>query len=497
MQQTPPHHLDPLLNRIPEGVRRVHLIAVCGTGMGALALMLKEIGMEVTGSDAGIYPPMSDLLSESGITLREGFKAEHLGDAELVVVGNAVRKENAEAQALGERRLPYCSFPQAVAGFFGRGKRTVVVAGTHGKTTTSAMMAWVLEHAGLDPSFMIGGVLQNFSRNCKVGNGEFLVVEGDEYDTAFFDKGPKFLHYDPEVTILTSVEFDHADIYRDLSHVMASFSKFMGQHRPEAAVMAGPGANVVQVVAKVPCDVFTYGLHGQALWSPEILSDTAPATIFRLFYKGELYGEYALPMPGGHNVENAVAVIAASHRLGLDRRGVADALASFKGVRRRQEIRGEVGGILLMDDFAHHPTAVAGTLAAVRSFYPEHRLVAIFEPRTNSSMRNVFQQAYAHAFAAADLVCVRTPAHPEKVPEGERFSSEDLVAALRASGKEAHFFSDADAIVAFCRDIARAGDLLMVMSNGGFEGIHDRLLTMLEARQSPDHGHGENGSHSE
>lgn len=262
MQQTPPHYLDPLLNGIPEGVRRVHLIAVCGTGMGALALMLKEAGMEVTGSDAGIYPPMSDLLRESGITLFEGYKPDHLGDADLVVVGNAVRKENPEAMAVGERGLTYCSFPQAVAGFFGRGKRTVVVSGTHGKTTTSSMMAWVLEHAGLNPSFMIGGVLHNFSSNCKVGDGDFLVVEGDEYDTAFFDKGPKFLHYDPEVTILTSVEFDHADIFRDLAHVMSAFSVFMEKHRPEAAVMAGPGANVTHVTASAPCDVFSYGFTG-------------------------------------------------------------------------------------------------------------------------------------------------------------------------------------------------------------------------------------------
>lgn len=483
MQQTPPHHLDPLLNLIPDGVRRVHLIAVCGTGMGALALMLKEIGLEVTGSDAGIYPPMSELLAESGITLCQGFKAEHLGGAELVVVGNAVRKENAEALAVGERRLPYCSFPQAVAGFFGRGKRTVVVSGTHGKTTTSSMMAWVLEHAGLDPSFMIGGVLRNFSRNCKVGGGEFLVVEGDEYDTAFFDKGPKFLHYDPEVTILTSVEFDHADIYRDLAHVESAFSAFMAKHRPGAAVVAGPGDNVARVVASAPCDVLPYGFQEQSLWRPEVVSDTAPATRFRLFHCGRLYGEYALPMPGGHNVENAVSVIAACHRLGLDREVVAEALASFKGVRRRQEIRGEVGGILVMDDFAHHPTAVAGTLAAVRAFYKGHRLVAIFEPRTNSSMRNVFQAAYARAFAPADVVCVRTPAHPEKVPEGERFSSEALVAALAAAGQEAHLFPDAEAIVGFCADHARPGDLLMVMSNGGFEGIHGRLLAMLEARQ--------------
>ncbi|BCS95056.1 UDP-N-acetylmuramate:L-alanyl-gamma-D-glutamyl-me so-diaminopimelate ligase [Desulfoluna limicola] len=483
MQQTPPHYLDPLLNGIPEGVRRVHLIAVCGTGMGALALMLKEAGMEVTGSDAGIYPPMSDLLRDSGITLYEGFKPEHIGDVDLVVVGNAVRKENPEAMAVGERRLSYCSFPQAVAGFFGRGKRTVVVSGTHGKTTTSSMMAWVLEYAGLNPSFMIGGVLHNFSSNCKVGEGDFLVVEGDEYDTAFFDKGPKFLHYDPEVTILTSVEFDHADIFRDLAHVMSAFSAFLARHRPEAAVVAGPGANVAHVTANAPCDVLPYGFAGKPLWRPEVLNDTAPETTFRLFHGDALFGDYSLPMPGGHNVENAVSVIAACDRLGLDSKLVAEALASFKGVKRRQEIRGEVDGVVVMDDFAHHPTAVASTLAAVRSFYRDHRLVAIFEPRTNSSMRDVFQDAYAHAFEAADLICVRTPPHPEKVPEGERFSSEALVAALNVSGKEALLFSDADAIVSFFEDNARSGDLLMVMSNGGFEGIHGKLLSMLEAKR--------------
>ena len=479
MQPTPPHYLHKLLNRIPEGVRRVHLIAVCGTGMGALALMLKSAGMEVTGSDAGIYPPMSDLLRENGIALCEGFRPEHIGDADLVVVGNAVRKENPEAMAVGDRGLPYCSFPQAVAGFFGVGKRTVVVAGTHGKTTTSSMMAWVLEHAGLDPSFMIGGVLHNFDSNCKVGSGDFLVVEGDEYDTAFFDKGPKFLHYDPCVTILTSVEFDHADIYRDLDHVKSAFSCFVAKHRPESAVIAGPGENVASVVAGAPCDHFFYGTQGNPCWRSEVLQDEAPQTLFRVYRQDALYGEYALSMPGGHNVENALSVIAACHRLGVDPKLVAEALATFRGVKRRQEVRGEENGVLVMDDFAHHPTAVASTLAAVRSFYKGRRLVAIFEPRTNSSMRDVFQDAYIRSFDDADVVCVRQPPHPEKVPEGERFSSEALVAALTARGKEAYLFSDADAIVAFFQGNALSGDLLMVMSNGSFEGIHGKLLAML------------------
>ncbi len=479
MPQTPPHYLNPLLNRIPDGVRRVHLIAVCGTGMGALALMLKEAGMEVTGSDTGVYPPMSDLLQDKGIPLFEGFSPDHLGDADLVVVGNAVRKENPEAMAVGARGLCYCSFPQAVAGFFGRDKRTVVVSGTHGKTTTSAMMAWVLEHAGLDPSFMIGGVLHNFSSNCKVGRGEFLVVEGDEYDTAFFDKGPKFLHYDPEVTILTSVEFDHADIYRDLDHVNEAFAALMKRMRPEAAVVAGPGDNVARIAAFASCEVFSYGDDTSA-WRSEVLCDTAPETRFRLFFRDRLYGEYRLVMPGGHNVTNAVSVIATCHRLGISAPMVAEGLASFTGVKRRQEIRGEVGGVMVMDDFAHHPTAVASTLQAVRSFYADRRLVAIFEPRTNSSMRDVFQEAYAQAFDAADVICVRRPAHPEKVPDGHRFSSEALVADLIARGKRAYLFDDAMAIVTFCNAQARKGDLLMVMSNGGFEGIHGALLAMLE-----------------
>ena len=477
MQPTPPHHLDPRLNHIPQEISRIHLIAICGTGMGALALMLKDAGYEVSGSDAGIYPPMSDLLAKSGITLYKGFHKDHLKDAELVVVGNAVRKENAEALAVGDLKLPYCSFPQAVQGLFGEGKKTVVVAGTHGKTTTSSMMAWVLEKAGLDPTFMIGGVLQNFSRNCKVGRGEYLVVEGDEYDTAFFDKYPKFLHYTPCVTLLTSVEFDHADIYRDLDHVREAFRIFLAGHDAEAAVVACSGSGVSSVAKAAPCDVIPYGEKG--IWRAEVVSGVAPEVCFDVRCHGVHYGRFTLPMPGGHNVENALAVVAACHRLGIPKEKVASGLASFKGVKRRQEVKGEVEGVLVLDDFAHHPTAVKSTLKAVCSFYKGRRVVAIFEPRTNSSMRDVFQEAYTEAFEGADEVLVRMPPNPEKVPRGERFSSDRLVASLCKRGKRAKVFENADAIVAYLGQSARSGDLLLVMSNGGFEGIHQKLLDRL------------------
>lgn len=471
--------LDPNLNRIPDNARRVHLIAVCGTAMGALACMLKDLGLSVTGSDAKIYPPMSDFLAGRGIAVANGFDPAHLTPApDFVVIGNAVRRDNPEAVAVARSRLAYCSLPQALNHFAAKGKQALVVAGTHGKTTTSSLLAWVLFHAGLDPSFLIGGILGNFDSNFRLGQGRHIVIEGDEYDTAFFDKGSKFLHFDPAVAVLTSVEFDHADIFRDLDHVTDAFAAFVGKIGKDALLVAAtPDPIIDTLTTGLSCEVQRYGVSGQ--WRTANVAIAGSGTVFDVQCNGKLFGRFQSPLMGDHNLANTLAVIAAGHRLGLSAAAMARALAAFKGVKRRQQVRGVKNGITVMDDFAHHPTAVKATIAAVRPHFTAGRLIAVFEPRTNTSMRSVFQQVYPMAFDGADRVCIRQIPLPEKVPPDQRFSSQRLVADLIGRGLDAHCFDDTDAIIAFLKQTARPGDLILVMSNGGFDDIHRRLLAAL------------------
>ena len=468
-------------NRIPEDVRSVHLIAICGVGMGALAGMFKEAGFEVTGSDQHVYPPVSTFLSERGIQIAEGFGPANLSHRpDLVVVGNAVSRDNPEVTAMWDRGLPYCSLPQALNRFFIHGKGALVVTGTHGKTTTSALLAWVLAMVGLDPGFMVGGMLKNLGRNYNIGTGPYFVVEGDEYDTAFFDKRPKFFHYVPTRAILTSVEFDHADIYRDLSHVKEAFSEFV-RIMPEEALLVGHGGDPVvkEVMAQAHCWTALYGFGEKLTWQLDSVNFDPPWTYFDVTRRGEPLGAFKVPLMGRHNLLNALAVIAVADDLGIPADLIARALETFEGIKRRQEIRGVKGGVMVMDDFAHHPTEVRETLAATRSFYPNRRIVAVFEPRTNSSRRNVFQDRYSESFEMADMVCVRKPPMLQSIPVHERFSSEQLVQDLMARGKEAYYFPDTDAIIDYLVTMAKADDLIVVMSNGGFDNIHDRLLNRL------------------
>jgi UDP-N-acetylmuramate: L-alanyl-gamma-D-glutamyl-meso-diaminopimelate ligase len=473
--------MDQIRNHIPPNVRKIHIVAVCGTGMGALACMLQEIGLEVTGSDQKVYPPMSTFLAAKGISVADGFRAENIPpDTDLVVIGNAVRRDNPEARAVRERELCYCSMPQALNHFAARDKKIVLVAGTHGKTTTSALMAWILHHAGADPSFMIGGILRNFDSNYRVGTGPHIVIEGDEYDTAFFDKGPKFMHYPPFVATLTSVEFDHADIFRDLDHVKDAFRNFVDTIPSRGTLVAhDEDPNIDDVIAGAGCRVERYGASPDAFWRFTDAQFNAAGTSFDLLKGDDSVGRFESPMLGAHNLSNTVAVIAMAHRLGLSFDAIAKALAEFKGVKRRQEIRGEKRGVTVLDDFAHHPTAVRETLAAVKPAARNGRLIAVFEPRTNSSMRDIFQEAYTRAFDDADMICIRRPPLLEKIPEGHRFSSEKLVADLTRRGKNAFFFPDTDAIVDFLVPETRTGDMVFIMSNGGFDNIHDKLLQRL------------------
>lgn len=468
-------------NRIPEEVKSIHLIAICGTGMGALAGMLKEAGFKVTGSDHHVYPPMSVFLSELGIEIFEGFRPENLSHRpDLVVVGNAVSKDNPEVAAMFELAILYCSLPQALNRFFMTGKGALVVTGTHGKTTTSALLAWVLAIAGLNPGFMVGGILKNFGRNYNIGGGAHFVVEGDEYDTAFFDKGPKFLHYTPSRAILTSVEFDHADIYRDLAHVKNSFSDFIAA-MPQEAMLAGYDGDPVvrELLTQAPCWTAFYGLEERSPWRLENMHSDSPWTHFEVTRRGKHFGTFKTHLIGRHNVLNALAAIAVADDIGVPADLISRALETFEGVKRRQEVRGIKNDIIVMDDFAHHPTEVKETVAAVSSFYSDKRIAAVFEPRTNSSRRKVFQDRYTESFDMADLVCIRKPPLLDKIPVEERFSSEQLTQDLQGRGKEAHYFADTEAIIDYLVGVAQPEDVILIMSNGGFDNIHEKLLERL------------------
>jgi UDP-N-acetylmuramate: L-alanyl-gamma-D-glutamyl-meso-diaminopimelate ligase len=468
-------------NRIPENVSRIHLIAVCGTGMGALACMLKNLGFEVSGSDHNIYPPMSDFLQEQGIQIMEGFKAEHIrGELDLVVVGNAVTRDNPEVQKLMQAGLSFCSMPQALNRFIAGDKKTIVICGTHGKTTTSSILAWMLYQAGLDPSFMIGGILQNFNSNYRLGAGEHIIIEGDEYDTAFFDKGPKFMHYRPAMTVLTSIEFDHADIFRDLNHIRMAFGGFLSELDRSSTLFAfDADQNVKELISKARCWIELYGNNNASDWQlGEFLIDS-PWTHFEVLKTNGLFARFKTKLVGRHNLFNALPVIAIAHHLGVPLDVIARGLETFAGIKRRQQIRGQKNQIMVLDDFAHHPTAVRETVEAVKSTYRPNRLIAVFEPRTNSSMRKVFQDVYPASFDYADLICIRKPPLLHKIPPNERFSSKQLVADLKNRGKDAYYFADTESIIAFVVQQATAGDLILVMSNGSFDNIHQRLLDQL------------------
>ncbi|MFZ0727520.1 MAG: UDP-N-acetylmuramate--L-alanine ligase, partial [Desulfobacterales bacterium] len=396
-------------NVIPGKVDTIHLIAVCGTGMAALAAMLKDLGYLVSGSDQNVYPPMSDFLAEKGIAVTSGFRAENLIQRpDLVVVGNAVSKDNPEVVAMLAGGLCFCSMPQALNHFVAAGKKPIVITGTHGKTTTASLAAWLLFKAGLDPSFMIGGIVKNFGSNYRLGAGEYIVIEGDEYDTAFFDKGAKFLHYRPHLAILTSVEFDHADIFRDLAHVKEVFGQMTSRLPQESTLIAcDEDPNVRDVIKGASSGVEFYGRRTDSFWRLQADRIEAPRTVFEVLKSGAPYASFRTPMVGKHNLLNALSTIAVADHLGIPAAVTGEALESFAGVRRRQEVRGCRRGITVMDDFAHHPTAVRETIAAVRPFYPAGRLIAVFEPRTNTSMRAVFQDVYPPCFDLADLVCIR------------------------------------------------------------------------------------------
>lgn len=456
---------------------RFHFTGICGTAMGSVAAAMNQRGYVVTGSDANVYPPMSDFLRSQGITIAEGYAEANIpADAEVVVIGNAISRGNPEAEAALDRKLLYHSLPEVMKEYFLRGKRNLVVCGTHGKTTTSSMLAWLLRHAGRNPGFMIGGLPKNIGHGAEFTESEFNVLEGDEYDTAFFDKRSKFLHYLPECVVINNIEYDHADIYASIDEIRLTFRRLLQVvPRNGMAFVNGDDANVALVTAGAPCPVTTVGFgEGCALRVTDVNYDEHQSSFL---LRGEAY---AVPMTGEFNVRNAAMAAAAAGFAGLTPAEIRAGLAAFEGVARRQELRGEVRGIKVIDDFAHHPTAIRLAVQSLRQRHPGARMWVLFEPRSNTTRRSVFQAELAEALASADIAVVAALTDLHKIPEGQRLDPERLSRDIAAHGGQGHYLAQVDDIVALVARDARPGDVVAVLSNGGFGGIHGKLLAALK-----------------
>jgi len=451
--------------------------------MATLAALLKSRGYQVQGSDQQVYPPMSDFLVAEGITTFSGYSADNItADIDLVVVGNAISRGNPELETVLERKLRYCSLPEAIRDHFLWGARSVVLAGTHGKTTTTSLTGWLLTHGGLDPSMLVGGIALNFGAqgsSYRVGKGRDFVIEGDEYDSAFFDKTAKFLKYLPDIAVINNIEFDHADIYADLDAVLTAFRRLVRLVPRNGLLLIGadsPHAKALVPTAVSPVE--TFGLDETATWRGSAIEHRDGLTRFDVHRGGTLFGRFESPLLGAHNVRNALAAIAVGTRVGITPQTLVEGLRQFKGIKRRLETVGVANGVTVLDDFAHHPTAVHETLAALRTGYPGRRLWAVFEPRSASSCRRVFQDDFAKAFGAADEV-VFAAVFRSSLPEAERLSAEQLVDDLSRQGRHARHIPEIDDIVSTIVRERRDGDVVVLMSNGGFGGIHGKLLQAL------------------
>jgi UDP-N-acetylmuramate: L-alanyl-gamma-D-glutamyl-meso-diaminopimelate ligase len=468
--------------------KHIHLIGICGTAMASLAGMLKQRGFRVTGSDAAAYPPMSDFLGELGISVAQPFDARNLEPhPDLVVVGNAISRGNAELEQVLDQRIPFCSLPQLLHEEFLRGKEVLVVAGTHGKTTTTSMLAWIFHTAGMQPSFLIGGIAENFGSSFHLGQGKHFILEGDEYDTAFFDKGPKFLHYFPDSVILTSVEFDHADIYKDLDAVETAFKRLVNLIPRRGRIVAFDGAagdsgespSLERCLNKAFCPVERYGAGARANWRITNVVFEAGKTLWSVLHDGRPWADLEFTLAGEYNVWNATAAAALAHEYGISKEEIGAALKTFKSVKRRLEVKAQVNGITIIDDFAHHPTAIAGTLKALRSRYAGARLWAILEPRSNTLRRRVLQAELARSLALADEVVVAGVFRSEAVPVNERLDLSELAAEVQKHGRRTRLLADADEIVQTVASEMRSGDVVAILSNGGFGGIYEKLPARL------------------
>jgi UDP-N-acetylmuramate: L-alanyl-gamma-D-glutamyl-meso-diaminopimelate ligase len=468
--------------------KHIHLIGICGTAMASLAGMLKERGFRVTGSDAAAYPPMSDFLDRLGIPVAQPFGAKNLDPTlDLVVIGNAISRGNPELEDVLDRRIPFCSLPQLLHEEFLRGKEVLVVAGTHGKTTTTSMLSWIFHSAGMQPSFLIGGIAENFGSSFHLGEGKHFIIEGDEYDTAFFDKGPKFLHYFPDAVILTSVEFDHADIYKDLDAVETAFKRLVNLVPRRGRILAFDGVmgdaaksdSLERCLQRAFCTVERYGSGPRSQWRIANLKFDADRTTWSVFYQDKPWADFHFSLAGEYNVWNATAAAALASAYGISKEQIAEALSTFQSVKRRLEVKAQVNGITIIDDFAHHPTAIAGTLKALRQRFTAARLWAILEPRSNTLRRRILQSDLARSLALADEIVVAGVFRSEAVPEKERLELPELAAEIQKHGRHARLAKDADAIIEMISPELRAGDVVAILSNGGFGGIYEKLPARL------------------
>jgi UDP-N-acetylmuramate: L-alanyl-gamma-D-glutamyl-meso-diaminopimelate ligase len=468
-------------NKVTESI---HVLGIAGSAMAPVAGMLKERGFHVTGSDVNVYPPASTLLDSLGIRWNEGFRAENLQPTpDLCVVGNVIARGNPEIEHILDEHLPYCSMPQLLEQYFIPGHTSIVVAGTHGKTTTTAMLAWIFQVAGRKPDFLVGGVAPNFGdRSYGLGGGEEFIIEGDEYETAFFDRGPKFLHYHPDELILTSLEFDHADIYPDLPSIALQFRRLVNLvPRRGKILMWGESEELKRAVAKAFCPVETFGLTSECDWCAGDVRWQDHATEFRVAFRGREVTRVRTPVAGKHNVLDALAASAIAYGRGVECEAIQRALATFVSVRKRMETKGEANGILVVEDFAHHPTAIRMTLEATRTRWPGRKIWAAVEPRSNTMRRKIFEHVLPESLAIADAVVIGPVSRAQLLEEGERLSPDYIARSLRNRGRPAKAFDSSSAIVDFLAAEARPGDMVMVMSNGSFDGLSEKLLEKFKS----------------
>jgi len=469
--------------------KHIHLTGICGTAMASIAGLLQLQGHRITGSDKAAYPPMSDLLRSLGIPVMEPYSESNLDPApDLVVIGNALSRGNPEVERVLDERIPFTSMAALVHDEFLKGRESLVVAGTHGKTTTTSMLSWIYqvashENAAFEPSFLIGGVAENFGTSFQLRPTRTFIIEGDEYDTAFFDKGPKFLHYFPDALILTHVEFDHADIYADLDAVKTAFKRLVNLVPRRGLLVAFDGSeNVTECISKAFCRVERYGFKAESDWQLRKIRYIDGHMRWEIWRGSELWSEVAMQLAGEHNALNATAAAALAFGQGVSKDAIRTALASFKSVKRRLEVRDVIRGITIIDDFAHHPTAIRETLRALRSVYPNARLWAVLEPRSNTLRRKVLESELVESLRLADRVILAGVYQQQRVPDAERLHPEDVVDALNAGGTPAELHPDATEIVESMAPRLQEGDVVAILSNGGFDGIYEKLPARLRER---------------
>ena len=465
--------------------KHIHVIGIGGSAMAPLAGMLRERGFRVTGSDSGVYPPASTLLEKLGISFFNTFDSAHMQPSpDLVVVGNVIARGNPELEEVLDRKISYRSLPEILEEEFLPGHHSIVVSGTHGKTTTTAMLAWIFQTAGKKPNFLVGGVAENFGKSYGLGGGEEFILEGDEYETAFWDRGPKFFHYHPDDLIVTSLEYDHADIYPDFAAYELAFRRLVNLVPRRGRVMiwgdtddSGPALR--RAAEKAFCPVETYGFWAANDWVASEVRIEGEVTRFRVAHRGKAMGELKLAATGRHNVLNALAAIAVAHRREISTEAIAKSLSTFRSVKRRMDVKGEVNGVLVVDDFAHHPTAVSATIEAARGRWPGRRVWAILEPRSNSMRRKVFEESLPKALALADRVVLGGVFKAQQLGDEDRLDPRSVAESVRRLGRDAQVFSSAPEIAGYLSGEVKGGDLLLIMSNGSFDGLCEKLLKRL------------------